>query len=184
METFIPKYPPSYIELVAEFTPLKIYNGTPLGSLNRDLRATLPINELKDKPPTEVCPILNLHRCKETYSSASSFLNEFPDMNYYVQSSRNSAEIIERANIVIVNARNILGWKSDNNSYNVNIKCIVDDPRMHELNNVKDNQKKLKLIIMCMVDYIMIVMEDTILKWVSKEKSEEIRDMIYKYAEE
>ena len=35
-----------------------------------------------------------------------------------------------------------------------------------------------------MVDYIMIVMEDTILKWVSKEKSEEIRDMIYKYTEE
>ena len=27
------------------------------------LRATLPINELKGKPPTEVCPILNLHRC-------------------------------------------------------------------------------------------------------------------------
>ena len=100
METFIPKYPPSYIELVAEF--------------------------------------------KETYSSASSFLSEFPDMRNYVQSSRNSAEIIERANIVIVNARNILGWKSDNNSYNVNIKCIVDDPRMHELNNVKDNQKQCK----------------------------------------
>jgi hypothetical protein len=36
------------------FTPLKIYNGTPnvpRGRLNRDLRATLPINELKGKPP-------------------------------------------------------------------------------------------------------------------------------------
>jgi len=48
------------------FTPLKIYNGTPKGRLNRDLRETLPINELKGKPPTEVCPILNLHRCKIT----------------------------------------------------------------------------------------------------------------------
>ena len=48
-------------------TPLKIYNGTPEGRVNRDLRATLPINELKGKPPTEVCPILNLHRCKPTY---------------------------------------------------------------------------------------------------------------------
>jgi hypothetical protein len=47
------------------FTPLKIYNGTPEGRLNRDLRATLPINELKGKPPTEDCPILNLHRCKK-----------------------------------------------------------------------------------------------------------------------
>jgi hypothetical protein len=26
--------------------------------------ATLPINELKGKSPTEICPILNLHRCK------------------------------------------------------------------------------------------------------------------------
>jgi hypothetical protein len=47
------------------FTPLNIYNETPEGRPNRDLRATLPINELKGKPPTEVCPILNLHRCKE-----------------------------------------------------------------------------------------------------------------------
>ena len=46
------------------YTPLKIYNETPEWRLNRDLRATLPINELKGKPPTEVCPILNLHRCK------------------------------------------------------------------------------------------------------------------------
>jgi len=30
--------------------PLNIYNGTPGGRLNRDLRATLPINELKDNP--------------------------------------------------------------------------------------------------------------------------------------
>ena len=41
-------------------TPLNIYNGTPGGSLNRDLRATLPINELKGNPPSK----LNLHRCK------------------------------------------------------------------------------------------------------------------------
>jgi len=45
-------------------TPLNIYNGTPIGRLNRDLRATLPINELKGNPPIEGCPILNLHRCK------------------------------------------------------------------------------------------------------------------------
>jgi hypothetical protein len=42
--------------IISEFTPL---------NLNRDLRATLPINELKGKPPTEVCPILNIHRCKD-----------------------------------------------------------------------------------------------------------------------
>jgi hypothetical protein len=55
------------------FTPLKIYNETPEGRLNRDLRETLPINESKGKPPMEVCPILNLHRCK--FGRLSHFLD-------------------------------------------------------------------------------------------------------------
>jgi hypothetical protein len=41
---------------------LKIYIETPDGRLNRDLRATLPINQLKGKPPqgtVAVCPILH-----------------------------------------------------------------------------------------------------------------------------
>ena len=46
------------------FTPLNNYNGTPFGRLNRDLRATLPIDQLKGKPQVAVCPILNVHRCK------------------------------------------------------------------------------------------------------------------------
>ena len=36
---------------------------TPEGRLTRYLRTTLPINQLKGNPPTEVCPILNVHRC-------------------------------------------------------------------------------------------------------------------------
>jgi geranylgeranylglycerol-phosphate geranylgeranyltransferase len=36
----------------------------PFGRLNRDLRATLPIDQLKGKPQVAVCPILNVHRCK------------------------------------------------------------------------------------------------------------------------
>jgi len=43
---------------------LNNYNGTPFGRLNRDLRATLPIDQLKGKPQVAVCPILNVHRCK------------------------------------------------------------------------------------------------------------------------
>jgi hypothetical protein len=43
---------------------LNNYNGTPKGHLNRDLRATLPINQLKGKPLVAVCSILNVHRCK------------------------------------------------------------------------------------------------------------------------
>jgi len=33
-------------------------------------RATLPINQLKGKPPLAVCPILNVHRCKESKTFA------------------------------------------------------------------------------------------------------------------
>jgi len=46
------------------YTPLKIYNGTPFRRSTRTSIATLPINELKGKSPTEICPILHLHRCR------------------------------------------------------------------------------------------------------------------------
>ena len=42
------------------FPPLNIYNGTPRGRLNRDLRATLPINELKGNPLMEGCLLIHL----------------------------------------------------------------------------------------------------------------------------
>ena len=45
--------------------PLNIYNDTHEGRDNRDLMATLPINELKGNPLMEGCSILNLHRCEE-----------------------------------------------------------------------------------------------------------------------
>ena len=61
---------------IQKFTPLKIYNGTLEERLNRDLRETLPINELKGKSPTEICPILNLHRCKETSYSKNKSLKD------------------------------------------------------------------------------------------------------------
>jgi hypothetical protein len=32
--------------------------------MRNGVMATLPINQLKGKPPRAVCPILNLHRCK------------------------------------------------------------------------------------------------------------------------
>jgi hypothetical protein len=65
------------------FTPLKIYNGTPDGRLNRDLRATLPINQLKGKPPRAVCPILNVHRCKPNEIYLDFFKN-FIEYDIYI----------------------------------------------------------------------------------------------------
>lgn len=53
--------------LVKTFTPLNIYNGT-LKSFPQNMEGQLlPINELKDNPPVEDCPISNLHRCKHDY---------------------------------------------------------------------------------------------------------------------
>ena len=46
------------------FTPFNILNRTPKRNLTRNLRATLPINELKYNPPTEGCPSLNLQMSK------------------------------------------------------------------------------------------------------------------------
>ena len=48
-------------------TNIRVYKDFLNGRLNRDLRATLPINELKGNPLSEGCPISNLHRCKPMY---------------------------------------------------------------------------------------------------------------------
>jgi hypothetical protein len=47
------------------FTPLNIYNGTPSGVPEDVKGQQLPINQLKGKQPTVVCPISNVHRCKQ-----------------------------------------------------------------------------------------------------------------------
>jgi hypothetical protein len=49
---------------IVDFTPLKIYNGTALAVPREIQGQPLPINDLKGKPPMEVCPVLNLHRFK------------------------------------------------------------------------------------------------------------------------
>jgi hypothetical protein len=49
-----------------DFTPLKIYNGTPSGVPLEIQGQQLPINELNGTPLSGACPISNLHRCKPT----------------------------------------------------------------------------------------------------------------------
>jgi hypothetical protein len=70
----------SFNNSLNKFTPLNNYNGTPFWRLNRDLRATLPIDQLKGKPQVADCPILNVHRCKEGYSNNKSY-NPSDDSN-------------------------------------------------------------------------------------------------------
>jgi hypothetical protein len=66
------------------FTPLKIYNGTPLAKQSVPLEIQgqqLPINELNGTPLSGACPISNLHRCK--YPSAFDlYLGEVDFENY------------------------------------------------------------------------------------------------------
>ena len=59
------------------FTPLNILNGTPVGRLTRDLKATLPTNELKGNSPMEDCSISNLHRCKQNENSVHTISMHF-----------------------------------------------------------------------------------------------------------
>ena len=56
------------------YTLLNISNGTPEGLPKgaKDLRATLPINQLKGNPPLEDCPISNVHRRKNDKNKKNS----------------------------------------------------------------------------------------------------------------
>ena len=49
---------------IRNFTPLKIYIGTPEGVPLEIQGQQLPINELNGTPPKAACPILNLQGCK------------------------------------------------------------------------------------------------------------------------
>jgi hypothetical protein len=81
------------------YKPLNIYNGTPGRRLNRDLRATLPINELKDNPPSEGCPILNLHRCKPRINTKKKSVSFGEVHGYYIPSRRELFQLVNKSDI-------------------------------------------------------------------------------------
>jgi len=93
------------------------------------------------------------------YSSMDSFLNEYPALKKYILECESTGNQLHRLNVVIVNIRNLLGWKVVNINYQNYIMDIENDENMHEL--AKINQSPLlQLLLKCIVYILWLVMED------------------------
>ena len=112
--TYVEQSFQEYIDERVNFTPLNISNGTPSGRHSRDLRATLPINELKGNPPAEDCPISNLHRCKSTDYQAFIKNITYPTFkqNLYAKYQKDF-EVMALKNLIIQECRD----STDNDAY-------------------------------------------------------------------
>jgi len=93
------------------------------------------------------------------YSSMDSFLNEYPALKKYILECESTGNQLHRLNVVIVNIRNLLGWKVVNTTFQNYIIDIKNDENMHEL--AKINQSLLlQLLLKCIVHILWLVMED------------------------
>jgi hypothetical protein len=90
------------------------------------------------------------------YPSMDSFLNEYPALKDYVLNCESTGIQLHRLNIVIVNIRNLLGWKVVNINYQ---NYIMDIENMHEIAKIKTSLL-LQFILKCMVHLLWLVMED------------------------
>ena len=88
-----------------------------------------------------------------------SLIDEFPTLFNYIMNNENSANTINNANIVIVNIRNILGWKNENNPYARRVRNVADDQNMSELSTITDKDKLVE-ILKYVVQIILVCMEE------------------------
>lgn len=80
-------------------TPFKISNGTPFVGLYRDVRTTLPINELKGYPPKEDSTIsnINMRRGAMIFSKIDRYpFVTTPNMETKVKKTVNRYNMIEQ----------------------------------------------------------------------------------------
>jgi len=88
-----------------------------------------------------------------------SLIDEFPTLFNYIMNNDKNANTINNANIVIVNIRNILGWKNENNPYARRVRNVADDQNMSELSTITDKDKLVDLL-KYIVQIILVCMED------------------------
>jgi hypothetical protein len=94
---------------------------------------------------------LSIHK-KET-------MEEFPILFNHITSASNSAESINRANIAIVNIRNILGWNNEKNTYAKFIVDVNQDENMREVAESSDNKEVLVSVLEYLAKIILVYME-------------------------
>jgi hypothetical protein len=93
-----------------------------------------------------------------TYPTRESFLETFPILYKYVTTGKSAGDQIVRMNIVVVNIRNILEWKTEGMTFSSKIVDVDADPNMHEIARIKDENPVLILLLKCVTSLIWDIM--------------------------
>jgi hypothetical protein len=93
-----------------------------------------------------------------TYPTRESFLETFPILYKYITTGKSVGDQIVRMNIVVVNIRNILGWKTEGMTFASKIVDVDADPNIHEIARIKDANPILVLLLKCVTSLIWDVM--------------------------
>lgn len=117
------------------------------------------------------------------YPTMGDYLEEFPILTNYVTGSRISGTIIVRANIVIVNIRNILGWSTDKNTFKQHITDVTNSAELHELANIMNDESLLILMMKIMVEMIIEAM-GCVFESMSPEEVTRVKNIIYAMMQE
>jgi hypothetical protein len=93
-----------------------------------------------------------------TYPTRESFLETFPILYKYITTGKSVGDQIVRMNIVVVNIRNILEWKTEGMTFSSKIVDVDADPNMHEIARIKDANPILILLLKCVTSLLWDVM--------------------------
>ena len=105
-------------------------------------------------------------------------MEEFPILFNHITSASNSAESINRANIAIVNIRNILGWSNEKNTYAKFIIDVNQDENMRELAESSDNKEVLVSVLDYLAKIILVYMKP-IFPLMTMDETERVVKTIY-----
>ena len=117
-----------------------------------------------------------------TYPTRESFLETFPILYKYITTGKSVGDQIVRMNIVVVNIRNILEWKTEGMTFASKIVDVDADPNMHELARIKDANPILVLLLKCVTSLICDIMSIT-LDDQSSEKMETYKNNVFTMSE-
>ena len=85
-------------------------------------------------------------------------METFPILYKYITTGKSVGDQIVRMNIVVVNIRNILGWKTEGMTFASKIVDVDADPNMHEIARIKNANPILILLLKCVTSLIWDVM--------------------------
>jgi|LauGreSBDMM110SN_4_FD.fasta_scaffold17954_2 hypothetical protein len=117
------------------------------------------------------------------YPTMGDYLKEFPVLTNYVTGSSISGTMIVRANIVIVNIRNILGWSTEKSTFKEHITDVTNSEQLYELSNIMNDESLLILMMKIMVETIIEAM-GCVFENMSPEEVTRVKNIIYNMMKE